>query len=58
MEKNTNAIYDVLIGRYIRMVWTHKIQECQADIYTQKEVKINIIYLLNLQEDLENNVIN
>lgn len=40
MVKNASAIYDVLVGRYIRMVWTHKIQECQADIYTKKEVQI------------------
>lgn len=46
MEKNANAIYDVLVGRYIRMVWTHKIQECQADIYTQKEVKIKRYMLM------------
>lgn len=40
MVKEVNAIYDVLVGRYIRMVWMHKIQECQADIYTKKEVRI------------------
>lgn len=39
MVKDVNAIYDVLVGRYIRMVWTHKIHECQADIYTEKEIR-------------------
>lgn len=33
LESNIQKIYKQIIGRYIKVVWTHKIHECQAYIY-------------------------
>ena len=36
MNTSTRILYKETIGRYIKVTWTHKIQECQADIYLKK----------------------
>lgn len=36
MNTSTRILYKEIIGRYIKVTWTHKIQECQADIYLKK----------------------
>ena len=33
LEFNTAKLYKQIIGRYIKVLWTHKIHECQADIH-------------------------
>ena len=33
LEAETNKLYKQITGRYIKVLWTHKIHECQADIH-------------------------
>lgn len=33
LEFNTKKLYKQITGRYIKVLWTHKIHECQADIH-------------------------
>lgn len=33
LEFNTQKLYKQIVGRYVKVVWTHKIHECQASIY-------------------------
>lgn len=36
MQEPTKFLYRQIADRYVKVVWTHKIQECQADIYLEK----------------------
>lgn len=36
MTEETKILYKSIEGRYVKVVWTHKIQEKQADIYCKK----------------------
>lgn len=36
MQNSTKLLYRQIADRYVKVVWTHKIQECQADIYLEK----------------------
>lgn len=36
MQDSTKLFYRQIADRYVKVVWTHKIQECQADIYLEK----------------------
>ena len=39
MNEQTRIIYRILEERYIRIAWTHKIQECQAEIHLEEFFK-------------------
>ena len=39
MNEQTRIIYRILEERYIRIAWTHKIQECQAEIHLEEFIK-------------------
>lgn len=36
MDDKTKTLYREILERYTRIIWTHKIQLCQADIYREK----------------------
>ncbi len=36
LKSQDSVIYKQIQARYCKVVWTHKIQECQADIYLKK----------------------
>ena len=38
MQDSTKLFYRQIADRYVKVVWTHKIQECQADIYLEKSL--------------------
>lgn len=40
LEFNTQKIYKQIVGRYIKVVWTHKIHECQAYIYYEHAERV------------------
>ncbi|MDD4698002.1 MAG: SLATT domain-containing protein [Fermentimonas sp.] len=37
MNESTRLLYKCIEGRYVKVTWTHKIQEIQGDIYLQKD---------------------
>lgn len=37
MDEHIKTIYRVIEERYVKVAWTHKIQECQAGIHLKKE---------------------
>ena len=39
MNDQIRTVYRVLEERYVKVAWTHKIQECQAGIHLAKENK-------------------
>lgn len=39
MIEQTRVIYKILEERYVKIAWTHKIQECQAEIHLEDFVK-------------------
>lgn len=40
MNESTRILYKCIEGRFIKVMWTHKIQECQADIYSRKSIVV------------------
>lgn len=46
MEVSTKVLYRELQERYVKVIWTHKIQLCQAAIYTAKNKNRNTILAL------------
>lgn len=40
MNTSTRILYKDIVDRYIKVTWTHKIQECQADIYLKKSDRV------------------
>lgn len=40
LEFNTAKLYKQIVGRYIKVVWTHKIHECQAYIYFEHAERV------------------
>lgn len=40
MNENIKVQYNLLVDRYIKMAWTHKIQEIQADLYIKESIKL------------------
>lgn len=39
MNEQTRIIYRILEERYVKNAWTHKIQECQAEIHLKEFIK-------------------
>ena len=37
MDDQIKTVYRVIEERYVKIAWTHKVQECQAGIYLEKE---------------------
>lgn len=46
MEESTKVLYRELQERYVKVIWTHKIQLCQATIYTAKNKTRNSVLAL------------
>ena len=43
MDESTRVLYRVLQERYVKVVWTHKIQLCQASIHAKVNRRHNMI---------------
>ena len=39
MNEQTRIIYRILEERYVKIAWTHKIQECQSEIHLEEFIK-------------------
>ena len=37
MNESTRLLYKCIEGRYVKVTWSHKIQEIQGDIYLEKD---------------------
>lgn len=42
LEFNTQKLYKQIVGRYIKVVWSHKIHECQACIYYERAERVQM----------------
>ena len=40
MKESTQYLHRNIVSRYVKVIWTHKIQECQGDIYENKSKTI------------------
>ena len=40
MNENIKIQYNLLADRFVKMAWTHKIQETQADLYIKESIKL------------------
>lgn len=38
MNESTRILYKCIEGRFVKVMWTHKILECQTDLYSKKSV--------------------
>ncbi len=45
MDEQTKVLYREILERFNKIIWTHKIHLCQADIYVSKKKKQNQILL-------------
>lgn len=43
MDEQVIILYREILERFDKIIWTHKIHLCQADIYLTKKKKQNII---------------
>lgn len=42
MDEQTKTMYRLIQERYVKVIWTHKIQLCQAAIHSQKNKRRNV----------------
>lgn len=46
MDEQTKILYREILERFNKIIWTHKIHLCQANIYLSKKKKQNQILLV------------
>ena len=50
MDNQIAIQYREILERFNKIIWTHKIHLCQADIYLAKRKKQNLLFLPGLLE--------